>query len=268
MVARRISPSLALLGLLCLVGPVCAVPEVVPGGLTRLTATGHPMQYWISLPVCWHPGGSWPVVVALEAAEKEYQANAERFVAARGDRPFIIVVPYIVTNGNQGLRDPTIFPYTPETWATIDRVTGCRFDAEGLVQVLADVQRLYQGRERCYLTGFEAGTHLLWAYTFQHPEQLAAVAPVAGNYRGRCVTTEIFPSHAARASLPIRGFTGSLDRDFGAGGRVYGQYLEAKAVAREHGFLTLSDEVVPGKDHGPLPAEVLAWFASLEAANR
>jgi len=267
MITRQLSPCLAALSLLCLPVHSRAAPEITPGGLSRLTATGHPMQYWISLPAGWHPGGSWPVVVALEAAEKEYQANAERFVAARGARPFIIVVPYIVTNGNQGLRDPQIFPYTPETWDYIDTITGCRFDNEGLARVLADVQRLYQGRDRCYLTGFEAGTHLLWAYTFQHPEQLAAVAPVAGNYRGRCVTTDLFSSQAVRASLPIRGFTGALDRDFAVGGRVYGQYLEAKAVAREHGFLTLSDEVVPGKDHVPLPAEVLAWFASLEAAN-
>jgi poly(3-hydroxybutyrate) depolymerase len=225
------------------------------------------MQFWISLPKGWHPGGSWPVVVALEAAEKQYQANAERFMKARGDRPFIVVVPYIVTNGNQGLRDPEIFPYTLETWDTIDRITGCRFDAEGLAQVLADVQRLYQGRDRCYLTGFEAGTHLLWAYTFQHPEQLAAVAPVAGNYRGRCVTAEIFSGHAARATLPIRCFTGSLDHGFGPGGPIYAQYLEAAAVARNHGFLALSEQAVPGKDHVPLPAEVLAWFASLESPS-
>ena len=267
MTPRLLACLLAAFGLFCQPLRVGAIPEALPGGLKRLTASGHPMQYWISLPTGWRQGGSWPVVVALEAAEKDYRANAERFVAARGDRPFIIVVPYIVTNGNQGLRDPQIFPYTPATWDTIDRVTGCRFDAEGLAQVLADVQRLFQGRERCYLTGFEAGTHLLWSYTFQHPEQLAAVAPVAGNYRGRCVTPEIFSTHTARASLPIRGFAGSLDPGFGPGGQVYGQYLEAKSLAREHGFLVLSDEVVPGKDHRPLPAEVLAWFAYLESAS-
>ena len=129
MIARLISRCLASLALLCLPVLSLAAAEAAPGGLTRLTATGHPMQYWISLPTGWHPGGSWPVMVALEAAEKQYQANAERFVKARGNRPFIIVVPYIVTNGNQGLRDPEIFPYSPATWDTIDRVTGCRFDA-------------------------------------------------------------------------------------------------------------------------------------------
>lgn len=258
---------LLLLGLLC--GPVISFAAApVPGGLERQTATGHPMKYWLSLPAGWHPGGSWPVVAVLEAAEKEYQANAERFVAARGDRPFIIVAPYIVTNGNQGLRDPAIFPYTRETWDYIERVSSCRFDDEGLAQVLADVQRLYQGRDRCYLTGFEAGTHLLWAYTFRHPEQLAAVAPVTGNYRGRCVTPETFSTHAARASLPIRSFTGKLDGFFSPGGQIYGQFLEAKAAAQAHGFLALSEEAVAGKDHVPLLAEVLAWFESLEASAR
>ncbi len=251
-----------LLGLTALAG----VAEVSPGSLERRTATTHPMQYWISLPKGWQPGGSWPVVVALEAAEKEYRANAVRFAAARGDRPFIIVVPYIVTNGNQGLRDPDIFPYSPATWDEIDRVTGCRFDLDGLAQVLADVQRLYQGRERAYLTGFEAGTHLLWAFTFQHPELLAGVAPVAGNYRGRCVTPESFSTHPSRATLPIRAFSGSLDELYRTRFRV--QYEEARVAAHDHGFLAHSEEVVPGKDHVPLPSEVLAWFASLEAAAR
>ena len=53
---------------------------------------------------------------------------------------------------------------------------------------------------------------------------------------------------------------------------AWGSHLQpiqkAKAVAWEHGFLALSEQDVRGKDHVPLSAEVLAWFASLEMPAR
>jgi poly(3-hydroxybutyrate) depolymerase len=237
------------------------------GDLVRRVANGHAMQYWISLPKQWDVQHEWPIVVVLEAAEKEYEANARRFMAARGDLPFIIVAPYIVSNGNQGLRDPQIFPYSPETWDLVDRDSPCAFDLAGLTAVLTDVQRDCHGQSRAYLTGFEAGTHALWAFTFRHPENLAGVVPVAGNYRGRCVDETSFSSNPARAQLPIHAMTGSLDRMFGAGDQLYAQYLEAKSAAQRHGFQNVTEEVVPGKDHAPLPAEVLAYFSTLERAR-
>lgn len=244
-----------------------ATDAPVPGSLVRRTASNHAMQYWVSLPKHWDAQHAWPVLVVLEAAEKEYEANARRFADARGDLPFIIVAPYIVSNGNQGLRDPQIFPYSTATWDLIDRVGGCAFDLAGLDAVLAEVQRDFHGKPRAWLSGFEAGTHVLWAYTFRHPEKLAGVVPVAGNYRGRCVDETAFSADPAREQLPIHALTGSLDTAFGPGSRVHGQYLEAKALARQHGFQNLTEEIVPGKDHVPLPAEVLAWCAAREKSN-
>lgn len=238
-----------------------------PGNLVRRTAASHPMQYWVSLPAHWDAQHDWPVVVVLEAAEKQYELNARRFVDARGEQPFIIVAPYIVSNGNQGLRDPEIFPYSPATWDLIDRQTGCAFDLAGLDAVIAEVQREFHGRPRVHLTGFEAGTHVLWAYTFRHPEKLAAVVPVAGNYRGRCVSDEAFSTDPARAGLPIHALTGAMDEAFGPHGRLYAQYLEAKSTAQQHGFTNVSEELVPQRGHVPLPAEVLAYFASVESSR-
>ncbi|HWA25123.1 MAG TPA: hypothetical protein VG734_05560 [Lacunisphaera sp.] len=238
-----------------------------PGQLVRRVADGHPIQYWVSLPKQWSASRDWPVVVVLEAAEKEYEVNARRFADARGDRPFIIVAPYIVSNGNQGLRDPRIFPYSAETWDLIDRLSPCAFDLAGIDAVIATVRRDFQGKSRVYLTGFEAGAHALWAYTFRHPEKLAGVVPVAGNYRGRCVDEASMSTDPARDRLPIHALTGSLDPAFGAGGPLHGQFVEAANLARQHGFNAISEGVIPGKDHVPLPVEVLAYFATLEQAK-
>src|SRR5215471_7494983 len=87
----------------------------------------HPMQYYVVLPDGWTNTKQWPVVVVIEAAEKQYKENALRFANARKERPFIIVTPLVVTNGNQGLRDPEVFPYSESTWKQIDAEGNCRF---------------------------------------------------------------------------------------------------------------------------------------------
>lgn len=228
------------------------------------TASRHPMQYYLSLPHGFAPGKKWPVVVVVEAAEKEFRENARRFVKARGDLPFIIVAPIIVTNGNSGRRDPSIYPYSPATWDAIDRAGNCAFDLEGLAQVLADVEKSYGGESKVFLTGFEAGAHLVWAMTFRAPERLRAAAPVAGNYIGRCMDDPTqFSSDPSRKRLPVRGFFGRDDERFGPASAIYGQWKTARDLAAAHGYENVSETIVPGKGHVPLPDEVLAFFASL-----
>jgi predicted peptidase len=235
-----------------------------PGDIQLKTASGSLMQYYISLPNDWNTGRTWPVVVIAEAAEKQFKENTDRFIKARGNMPFILVSPIIVTNGNSGRRDPAYYPYSTSTWNTIDSLTDCRFDMEGIVQVVHDVQKAYQGEDHFYITGFEAGTHIVWAMIFKHPELLDAAAPVAGNYIGRCVDNGSFSSDPSRASLPIRSFVGSQDKPFGPGGPVYYQWQKAKQLAMNHGYKNIAEIIVAGKDHTPMPQETLQYFFSLQ----
>jgi hypothetical protein len=84
------------------------------------TASTHPMQYYVSLPDGWTKEKQWPVVLVIEAADKEYRENALRFVRARKKMPFIIVAPYNVNNSRSGRRDPAVFPYTSKTGDDIE----------------------------------------------------------------------------------------------------------------------------------------------------
>jgi hypothetical protein len=129
--------------------------------LLQKTASKHPMPYFVSLPDNWRADQDWPIVVAVEAAEKEFRENARRFAEARKALPFIIVAPINVTNGNAGQRDPAVYPYSPATWDAIDSGGVCNFDLPGLRQVIDDVRTTYHGEARVYLTGFEAGAHLV-----------------------------------------------------------------------------------------------------------
>jgi len=224
-------------------------------------ASDHPIQYYISLPDNWSSKTRWPVLIELTDAEKQFKKDAEEFVNARKDLPFIVVVPFITTNGNQGHRDSTIYPYKKMVWDSIDKISTCRFDIEGLQSIIKDVKKKYSGADKVFITGFEAGTHLLWAMVFQHPELLYAAAPVAGNYRSRCVENNSFSNDASRMELPIRNFTGSEDKGFGLNGSVYYQYTEAKNLALSHGYKNISETEVQGK--GMFPCVKMYWNTSI-----
>jgi len=224
---------------------------------------GHPMQYYISLPKGWSASKKWPVVMVLEAAEKEYKVNAQRFIDAREDMPFIIVAPIHTNNGNQGRRDPNLFPYTNQTWDYIDKIGDCQFNDDGFKQILTDIKKLYEAEDAVYITGFEAGAHMLWSIVFNHPELLKAAVPVGGNYRGRCVDGSQISSNPSKTNLPIVAFMGEKDDVFGLNGPLVAQWNDAKSLAIKNGFKNVNEKVIQGKGHVPLPKEVLEYFFQL-----
>lgn len=232
--------------------------------LTLATASNHPMQYYISLPNGWTSQKQWPVVVVIESADKEYTENALRFVRARKNMPFIIVAPFNVNNSRAGRRDPKVFPYSSQTWDIIEKTGDCTFNMDGLTQILADVQKKYNAQSKYYITGFEAGTHTVWQMLFQHPERLYAAAPVAGNYnQNSCMQDNLFSKDPSRINLPVRGFTGANDSLYGSSAPTYIQWKNARQQAIMHGYKKISETIVPGKAHQPMPEEVLDWFYSL-----
>jgi len=220
------------------------------------------MMYYVSLPQNWTASKSWPVVVVLEAAEKEFKKNAARFVEARGSAPFILVAPLNTNNGNQGRKDPAVFPYSRETWEYIDRVGDCEFNSDGIRKIMLDIQMEFNGEGKIFITGFEAGAHDLWSIVFNHPEYLRAAAPVAGNYRGRCIALDKISKDPSTNKLPVMSFIGEKDEYFGHGGSYYNQWLDVKNLAVSNGFQNISETIIPNAGHVPMPKEVIDYFNS------
>ena len=240
-----------------------------PQGQTSLilkTAINHPIQYFISLPQGWNKNKKWPVLLVIESADKQYKINAERFINARGNLPFIIVAPFIVTNGSQGQRDPAVFPYSTNTWDRIDKEGVCNFDKDGINQIIKDVQIAYGAEDKYFVTGFEAGNHLLWTLVLQQPEQLYAAAPVAGNFIGRCMDASLFSIHPAREFLPVCSFYGEMDEYWTKG--FHTQDLNARKLAKDHGYKNITEKEIKNKGHVPLPEEVTTYFASLDSSQK
>jgi poly(3-hydroxybutyrate) depolymerase len=223
------------------------------------TATHHAMQYYLSLPSGWSAEKSWPVVIALDGSGKTFVDLARAYASARGDQPFIVVAPLILTNGGVDLRSLPNYRYASAVWDEVDRTGRCQFDLEGLDAVIDDVQSLYNGRRGIFLAGFSAGGHLTWAMVLHQPEKLAAAAISAGNYAGRCIDEDKISTNPARVSLQVREFLG--DQDPGRQG-FDAQFNSARRLAEQHGYAGISLSIVSGK-HEPLQAQVLTYFGAL-----
>jgi hypothetical protein len=222
-------------------------------------APGHRMQYLVSRPAGWKAGRTYPVVVAIDAAQREFRGNLAAFIAARGDRPFILVAPFVVTGGGARYRESPAYPYQEGDWKAVTDAGPFAFDEAGIRAVLDDVARRDSGEPRAYLTGWEAGGHTVWALTFRHPEWWAGVAPVTTNYLGRWLDDQAFSNDPARARLAVH----VLMLDIPEAAPLRTQTAEAIRVARAHGFGDVTLAEVRDRPHGPLAPEVMAWFAGL-----
>jgi len=249
---------------------LAAVAAAAAPTITAHQATTHPMRYFVALPDGWTAGRTWPVVVVIADAHRDFADNLKRFVDARGARPFLLVAPEVVTCGGTSGQTSPPHSYTEAEWAQARAPKDHDFDDAGLVAVLADVHAKWGGETRAYLTGWEAGGHTVWAQALRRPERWLAVAPVTPNYQGRGLTPDTFSRAPERATLPIQTFMCGAPRGEIAGfmPQLRQQVDRALADARAHGFAPEPPRDVPDADHGPLPGAVLAWFESLESARK
>lgn len=247
--------------------PASLVSAAAPGIVLR-TASAHPMKYHLSLPEGLKNGSRWPVVVLIPDATRDFEGNLAAFVKARGALPYILVAPHVVTSGGANYRHADTYRYTGADWKRVAESGDFRFDDEGIAAVLADVRRDLGGEERAFLTGWEAGGHTVWALTFRHPERWRAVAPVSTNYLGRWLDEAAFSKDPARETLPVRVLF--CEKAAAPQGWEFfrAQTSNATKAAAAHGFAHVTLAEVPGRPHGPLADEVLAFFESVRAGAR
>jgi dienelactone hydrolase len=231
------------------------------------TVSGHTMKYYLSLPQDWAAGKEWPTVVIVDSANRQFRSNAELFVQARKNQPFLLVAPLVVTNGGPNYRRGPGYRYAPADWAEIERLGPDRFDREGIAAMVQEVRKLYGGSEKAFLTGWEAGGHTVWAQVFRQPEILRGVALSGPNFAARGLDDGQFSESPSRVDLPVRVFVGALGAPRGGApggqGPFVAQWQRAKQLADDHGYRNVSFTQVEGKRHGPLPEEVLEYFSSL-----
>ena len=192
------------------------------------------IRYYLSLPKGWNAGKTWPILVAIDGAGHNFPGCFGGFCNARGNRPFIVVVPCVTSNGN----DPA--------------------ETKGVLAIVQEVQKSSNGQPRFFMTGFSAGGHMTWQFIFTHPELLAGAAPAAANFRFRGI--DAISKAPERVKLPIHAFQGDKD---GIKPALDSQWADALKLATDNGYENLTRTQIPGAGHTSFPGEVLDFFDSL-----
>jgi dienelactone hydrolase len=261
----RVRASLLLLAGMVIVPGWAPAFGADPAAISLHRAIAHPMRYHLALPTRWTLGSEWPVLVVIPDAARDFEANLARFVRARGDRPYILVAPEVLSCGGARSRTRDHYAYTRAEWDSLQGGDDFAFEDAGLAAVLADVHARWRGEPKAFLTGWEAGGHTVWAQALRHPERWRAVAPVTTNYQRRGVDSTTISNAPERARLPIQAFRcGAPTGEFAAFMSVLDRQIElALRDAAEHGFRARPVRVIPNADHGPLAEAVLAWCDSV-----
>jgi len=227
----------------------------------RLHAESHPMQYLVAAPDRGRPQAA---IITLDGADHDFLWNSATFVRARCGRPFVVVTPYIVSNG--GRVDPTAYPYTA-TELSAAMVAPLAFDVTGVAAVVASLRAQYD-LATIYLAAYSAGGHLGWKLALDAPELWSGVALACSNFAGRGLATSaaVTRSHVGQSNaLPIRGFQGALDSRRPV---LQPQWNAGVELATSRGFTQVSYQVVEDAGHSPCAAAVFAWCDVLDRVGR
>jgi len=246
------------------------------------TASTHPMRYVMSLPSQWSSGKKWPVIIAPNAHYGNKAATL-KMLAPLNEKlkaGFIIVSPIVINS------DP-VAPMQEYRGEIADGIRAAdakkgeggrdddaraAFDSAGIRAVIQDVQRLYGGEERVYITGFSASTHIVYLFLFTHPELLKGAVINSGVYRGRGVDEDHLPllNSPERARVEIKFIAGEQDK----GATLYAEnWAQTKAllIRSGHPESRFHEEIIrPGNPenlpvgHTWFPTRIMDFFIGIQ----
>lgn len=196
------------------------------------TAKAVAVKYYVALPKGWNAEQEWPILVTIDGVGHDFLGSCKNFMRACGKGPFIVVSPFVKSNGS----DPA--------------------DLQAVLAIVKEVQKESNGKQKFFITGFSSGGHLTWQLVFKYPELLGGAAPAAANFRFRGI--DAVSKAEERVELPIHGFNGENDTAV-----INAQWDDAAEHAREHGYKNLSHDVVPGAGHQAFADQVVKSFSTL-----
>ncbi|MCE9582209.1 MAG: hypothetical protein K8T20_06930 [Planctomycetes bacterium] len=221
-------------------------------------ASNHDMQYYLVLPKDWDPKKKWPIMVYVEGAGCNFKPAIENWGEQRGDFNCILITPQGFSNTNALADMKGKYTYTWEFMEPFDKDSEkrFRFDEAGLLNVLDDVRKEFNGEDKIYITGFSGGGNLTWRMIFGHPDLLVCAAPACPNFY---MSLELSTA-AERETLPVKVFQG--DKDENLAGNLEPGWQNAKKICDEKGWKNVSRVMVPGRGHDTCMKEVLEFFKS------
>jgi len=219
---------------------------------TPQRTSAHPIQYLVSRP----EGQAEPrgIVIAIDGSDRQFYRFHAAFVRARRDLPFVLVTPFVLSNGGHPSRSS--YPYSDAVFEAAE-ADPLQFDTAGVIAIITDMRTRFNPTLPVYLTGFSAGAHLAWSFALTHPDRLAGAAMASANFAGRRI---VEASSRVTDEVPVRGFVGEADSRFEV---LSDQWHAARTLALKCGHRDLDRVVVSGAGHSPFAREVLGYFAGL-----
>jgi dienelactone hydrolase len=210
------------------------------------------MQYLVSRP----EGQAEPraIVIAIDGSDRQFYGFHAAFVRARRDLPFVLVTPFVLSNGGHPSRSS--YPYSDAVFEA-GEADPLQFDTAGVIAIISDMRTRFNPTLPVYLTGFSAGAHLAWSFVLTHPDRLAGAAMASANFAGRGIAEA---SSRVTDGVPVRGFVGKADSRFDV---LSDQWRAARSLALKRGHSDLDRVVVAGAGHSPFAREVLSYFTGL-----
>src|SRR5262245_18480004 len=154
--------------------------------------------YWVSLPLEYHPGHAYPLIIALHSEQgsalqevQGFWSGADGTVGQSQRRGYIVIAPEYVAGAKNRHYD-----YGAECHQVV-------------LDALRDaLQRFSIDSNRVFLSGHSMGGDAAWDIGFSHPHLFAGVIPVSG----------AIDRHAKHyfdnaRTLPLYAVAGELDRD-------------------------------------------------------
>jgi enterochelin esterase-like enzyme len=187
--------------MLPLVPPIldsAATPETTLRVEVPAAKNAAAVAYWVSLPLEYHPGHSYPLIVALHSeqgsAQQEVQgfwSGADGTVGQSQRRGYVVIAPEYVAGAKNRHYD-----YSAESHQIV-------------LDALRDALRRFSvDSNRVFLSGHSMGGDAAWDIGLSHPHRFAGVIPISG----------AIDRHAKYylengRTLPLYAVAGEFDRD-------------------------------------------------------
>jgi len=217
------------------------------------------MKYFLTLPErgasVSSPMRPRALVIAIDGADRNFRGYHDAFVRARRSLPFILITPFVISNG--GRPNPPDDPYARDVSSTA-RSNRLAFDVAGVAAIIRDIHERFGEALPVFLTGFSAGGHLAWLLLLSHSDWFAAVALASSNFAGRGLNST--ETETSVKSVPVHAFFGEKDKRLMA---LRYQWTVGRTIAWQRGFRKLTRTIVRGAGHSPFPREVLSYFAEV-----
>lgn len=174
-----------------------AGPSLPPGFVVKTLDTGErtPRQYIVFTSGKYRPDRKWPVLIFLHGSGESGNNTIGHTTVGLG--------PYIAGHRLNDFPFVTIFPQVPAGPRVLENFLGEHGD--WIWRMLDAVQKEYStDPDRVYMTGLSMGGFGTWDLAMEHPDRLAAIAPLCGG------STHI-DLVANLVQMPVWAFHGSRD---------------------------------------------------------